>query len=176
MEHSSTDRFTVAEGHFTFAGQFKEKKCSTHSAKKSKTETTADKLTIAVACRNARERRRVHKVNEAFDALKSCLPTLKQRTRRVSKLKILRSAIEYIKCLQSCLPEEASAQLSPAFNSTNCLNVENRSDSSHYFAVYYKQQPTSYWNTACTLNLHSLRIYLQIDTLFTAYVYLKPFI
>ncbi|KFD57984.1 hypothetical protein M514_01217 [Trichuris suis] len=164
MEHSLAGRFAVTEGRCTIGGQFEERNCSVRLSKKSKPETAADKmhkLTTAVACRNARERRRVHKVNEAFNALKSCLPSLKQRTRRVSKLKILRSAIDYIRCLQSCLPEEASDQLPPAFDNANYLNTENHSDSLYCFAAYHKQQSTPYWDTACTFNLCSLHVHLQ---------------
>ncbi|KRX70406.1 Helix-loop-helix protein 4 [Trichinella sp. T6] len=65
------------------------------------------------AYRNARERKRVHKVNIGFDQLKNYLPNLRLRTRRVSKLKILRSAIEYINSLQEILFQEVCANSEP---------------------------------------------------------------
>ncbi|KRX34854.1 Helix-loop-helix protein 4 [Trichinella murrelli] len=65
------------------------------------------------AYRNARERKRVHKVNIGFDQLKNYLPNLRLRTRRVSKLKILRSAIEYINSLQEILFQEVCANYEP---------------------------------------------------------------
>ncbi|XP_003378748.1 helix-loop-helix protein 4 [Trichinella spiralis] len=65
------------------------------------------------AYRNARERKRVHKVNIGFDQLKNHLPNLRLRTRRVSKLKILRSAIEYINSLQEILFQEVCANYEP---------------------------------------------------------------
>ncbi|KAI6215164.1 BHLH domain-containing protein [Aphelenchoides besseyi] len=50
----------------------------------------------SVEKRNARERVRVHQVNQAFHALKYRLPSLKTNTKRVSKLRILKTAINYI--------------------------------------------------------------------------------
>ncbi|KIH64185.1 Helix-loop-helix DNA-binding domain protein [Ancylostoma duodenale] len=58
-----------------------------------------------VAKRNARERTRVHTVNqvEAFVTLKFHLPSLRTHTKRVSKLKILNAAIRYIDSLVDLL-------------------------------------------------------------------------
>ncbi|CAD6188083.1 unnamed protein product [Caenorhabditis auriculariae] len=58
-----------------------------------------EKMPGVVAKRNARERTRVHTVNQAFQFLKEHLPTLRQHTKRVSKLKILNAAINYIDAL-----------------------------------------------------------------------------
>ncbi|VDP30080.1 unnamed protein product [Soboliphyme baturini] len=69
-----------------------------------------EKRSVVVEHRNARERRRVHTVNEAFTHLKRHLPSLKQKKRRVSKLKILRSAIEYIHDLQATLATSRVAE------------------------------------------------------------------
>ncbi|CAI4230758.1 unnamed protein product [Auanema sp. JU1783] len=49
-----------------------------------------------VAKRNARERTRVHTVNQAFMVLKTHIPEIRSHTKRVSKLKILRAAINHI--------------------------------------------------------------------------------
>uniref|UniRef100_A0A1I7WUQ3 BHLH domain-containing protein n=1 Tax=Heterorhabditis bacteriophora TaxID=37862 RepID=A0A1I7WUQ3_HETBA len=58
-----------------------------------------DRQPNIVAKRNARERTRVHTVNQAFVILKCHLPSLRSHTKRVSKLKILKAAINYIESL-----------------------------------------------------------------------------
>lgn len=55
-----------------------------------------------VAKRNARERRRVQAVNSAFAKLRKCVP-LENRSKRLSKVKTLQKAIEYIEELKSVL-------------------------------------------------------------------------
>ncbi|VDO21924.1 unnamed protein product [Brugia timori] len=59
-----------------------------------------------VAKRNARERTRVHAVNQAFVALKFHLPAIRSNAKRVSKLKILRAAINYIAALTDLLRDQ----------------------------------------------------------------------
>ncbi|KAK6029769.1 Helix-loop-helix DNA-binding domain protein, partial [Ostertagia ostertagi] len=61
------------------------------------------KQPTVVAKRNARERTRVHTVNQAFVTLKFHLPSLRAHTKRVSKLKILNAAISYIDSLVAIL-------------------------------------------------------------------------
>ncbi|CAJ0941780.1 unnamed protein product, partial [Mesorhabditis belari] len=58
-----------------------------------------EKTPQLVAKRNARERTRVHTVNQAFLILKCHLPSLRAHNKRVSKLKILRATIKYINTL-----------------------------------------------------------------------------
>ena len=58
--------------------------------------------------RNERERRRVTAVNAEFRTLQKLLPTLKARTRRVSKEKILICALDYIKGLQRMIKEHSN--------------------------------------------------------------------
>uniref|UniRef100_A0A0R3RJC2 BHLH domain-containing protein n=1 Tax=Elaeophora elaphi TaxID=1147741 RepID=A0A0R3RJC2_9BILA len=82
-----------------------------------------------VAKRNARERTRVHAVNQAFVALKFHLPAIRSNAKRVSKLKILRAAINYIAALTDLLRGNADV---PKFNasnycSENIMNVPSRS-------------------------------------------------
>ncbi|XP_015907701.1 achaete-scute complex protein T3 [Parasteatoda tepidariorum] len=55
-----------------------------------------------VARRNARERRRVQAVNTAFSRLRKCVPT-ESKSKRLSKVKTLHRAIEYIQMLQEML-------------------------------------------------------------------------
>ncbi|KAL1459388.1 hypothetical protein WDU94_011373 [Cyamophila willieti] len=57
------------------------------------------------ARRNARERRRVQAVNEAFCKLSRLVPQVrvKDRSKRVSKLKTLAAAMEYIAILSDIL-------------------------------------------------------------------------
>uniref|UniRef100_A0A914XKQ4 BHLH domain-containing protein n=1 Tax=Plectus sambesii TaxID=2011161 RepID=A0A914XKQ4_9BILA len=57
----------------------------------------------SVAKRNARERKRVNTVNQAFLILKYHLPALRSKSKRVSKLKILRAAINYMYALSDIL-------------------------------------------------------------------------
>ena len=49
--------------------------------------------------RNARERRRVQSVNRSYELLKQHLPNMAHKS-RVSKVKIVHQAIEYMKLLQ----------------------------------------------------------------------------
>lgn len=53
--------------------------------------------------RNARERSRVRAVNEAFTKLRQMVPTLSQRNKRVSKVRILKKASAYIHELRQTL-------------------------------------------------------------------------
>uniref|UniRef100_A0A915PC70 BHLH domain-containing protein n=1 Tax=Setaria digitata TaxID=48799 RepID=A0A915PC70_9BILA len=64
---------------------------------------TWERPPFMVAKRNARERTRVHAVNQAFVALKYHLPAIRSNAKRVSKLKILRAAINYIAALTDLL-------------------------------------------------------------------------
>ncbi|XP_029848255.2 achaete-scute complex protein T3 [Ixodes scapularis] len=57
-----------------------------------------------VARRNARERRRVQAVNNAFSRLRKCVP-IENRAKRLSKVKTLHKAIEYIHALQELLDD-----------------------------------------------------------------------
>ncbi|XP_003739393.1 achaete-scute complex protein T3 [Galendromus occidentalis] len=57
-----------------------------------------------VARRNARERRRVQAVNGVFAKLRKCVP-IENRSKRLSKVKTLHKAIEYIAALQRLLAE-----------------------------------------------------------------------
>uniref|UniRef100_A0A0N5CEL2 BHLH domain-containing protein n=1 Tax=Strongyloides papillosus TaxID=174720 RepID=A0A0N5CEL2_STREA len=73
--------------------------------KKSFKNISLEKI-YAVEKRNARERTRVHTVNQAFLVLKHHIPALKIFTKRVSKLKILRAAILYIDTLSNLLKDQ----------------------------------------------------------------------
>lgn len=55
-----------------------------------------------MARRNARERRRVQAVNTAFAKLRKCVP-VENRNKRLSKVKTLQKAIEYISNLRELL-------------------------------------------------------------------------
>ncbi len=57
-----------------------------------------------MARRNARERRRVQAVNTAFTKLRKCVP-VENRNKRLSKVKTLQRAIEYIAGLQELIRE-----------------------------------------------------------------------
>ncbi|XP_037524416.1 achaete-scute complex protein T4 [Rhipicephalus sanguineus] len=71
-----------------------------------------------VARRNARERRRVQAVNSAFCRLRKCVP-IENRAKRLSKVKTLHKAIEYIYALQDLLDkadEDAGVTVVPVPN------------------------------------------------------------
>uniref|UniRef100_A0A913IEB0 BHLH domain-containing protein n=1 Tax=Strongyloides stercoralis TaxID=6248 RepID=A0A913IEB0_STRER len=72
----------------------------------------------AVEKRNARERTRVHTVNQAFLVLKHHIPALRIFTKRVSKLKILRAAILYINTLSNVLKDQRLS-----INSTTAMEI-----------------------------------------------------
>ncbi|XP_015918566.2 achaete-scute homolog 3 [Parasteatoda tepidariorum] len=67
-----------------------------------------DKPPHLVARRNARERRRVQAVNSAFARLRKCVP-IENRNKRLSKVKTLHKAIEYIKGLQMLLSDQSDS-------------------------------------------------------------------
>ncbi|XP_060531643.1 achaete-scute complex protein T4-like [Cylas formicarius] len=78
----------------TFAMGFREdtKKCTRHVPHNERSPQTVSK-------RNARERRRVQAVNSAFMRLKKVVPFENTRGKRISKVKTLLKAIEYIRGL-----------------------------------------------------------------------------
>ena len=85
---------------------------------------TFTKISHSVEKRNARERTRVHTVNQAFTILKTKLPTLRANTKRVSKLKILRTAIEYIGALRNMIKQDDQTGL-VAFNLNLSTDLKN---------------------------------------------------
>ncbi|XP_006818759.1 uncharacterized protein LOC102807532 [Saccoglossus kowalevskii] len=81
-----------------------------------------------VARRNARERRRVQMVNDGFIRLRRHVPT-DPRNKKLSKVKTLRSAINYILHLQSLLKDsnygnDQPEQHSPNINEHHGTNIE----------------------------------------------------
>ncbi|XP_069683154.1 uncharacterized protein [Periplaneta americana] len=81
-----------------------------------------DKPPVLVARRNARERRRVQAVNTAFSRLRKVVPLENNRGKRVSKVKTLHKAIEYISQLQDLLMRGDSA------HTLGCRNPGNHPD------------------------------------------------
>ncbi|XP_065222674.1 transcription factor Atoh1-like [Planococcus citri] len=71
--------------------------------KKSKDTPAVNKPAQVVARRNARERRRVQAVNGAFQRLRKVVPIEENKSKRMSKVKTLQLAIEYINQLQELL-------------------------------------------------------------------------
>lgn len=61
---------------------------------------------VIVEKRNARERKRVKAVNEAFAKLRQMVPSVACRGKRVSKVKTLKKAVEYILELKRALDNE----------------------------------------------------------------------
>ncbi|XP_064489817.1 achaete-scute homolog 1a-like [Ornithodoros turicata] len=80
-----------------------------------------------VARRNARERRRVQAVNNAFSRLRKCVP-VENRSKRLSKVKTLHRAIEYIHALQDILEDaDKTTSVSSSVPETN-LSVNHFPD------------------------------------------------
>lgn len=80
----------------------------------------------AVSKRNERERNRVKLVNMGFHTLRQHIPNGSKG--KMSKVETLRSAVEYIRALQSVLNDESPSSLSegPSLASFMCLkNLEN---------------------------------------------------
>lgn len=75
-----------------------------------------------VAKRNARERRRVQAVNQAFYKLRKCVP-IENRNKRVSKVKTLQRAIDYIRKLERILAEDEDEQQQQQFSANLAINA-----------------------------------------------------
>ncbi|VDD87645.1 unnamed protein product [Enterobius vermicularis] len=71
--------------------------------KEKKGNQISKKAPHEVSKRNERERIRVSTVNQAFLALQRHLPSIRSHNKRVSKLRILKTAISYIQSLQDLL-------------------------------------------------------------------------
>ncbi|XP_042260028.1 myogenic factor 6 isoform X1 [Thunnus albacares] len=89
-----------------------------------------------------RERRRLKKINEAFDALKR--KTVANPNQRLPKVEILRSAISYIERLQDLLQTLDEQEKTPNGSSYN-INVKEHSVSSHEY-LWKKSSET--WSTS----------------------------
>ncbi|EFA05645.1 transcription factor SUM-1 [Tribolium castaneum] len=105
------------------------------------------KKTVAIDRRKAatlRERRRLRKVNEAFEVLKR--RTCNNPGQRLPKVEILRSAIEYIEYLEEILqgaksPSEAENIISTTSNYVNCPSSQFVSDRLHAFGSPLSRLP-----------------------------------
>ena len=80
-----------------------------------------EKPTHLVARRNARERRRVQAVNSAFVRLRKSVP-VENRNKRLSKVKTLHRAIEYIAALQDLIKEADQQEGIAADDSQEAMN------------------------------------------------------
>lgn len=72
---------------------------------------THQKYRLAIEKRNFRERNRVRAINIAFQVLGQTIPSISQRNKRTSKVKILMKAIQYIQELEGLLDCETSQQI-----------------------------------------------------------------
>ncbi|KAL4233804.1 hypothetical protein ACF0H5_008482 [Mactra antiquata] len=80
-----------------------------------------------VARRNARERRRVETVNNAFLRLRRHVP-IETRHKRLSKVKTLRYAIDYIKRLTSMIDEHDKQYGAPCCNFGRAVTMTTSRD------------------------------------------------
>lgn len=62
-----------------------------------------EKYILAIEKRNHRERNRVRAINIAFQTLGRTIPSITQRKKRTSKVKILIKAIQYIQELEALI-------------------------------------------------------------------------
>lgn len=69
-------------------------------------ECRHEKYSLAIEKRNFRERNRVRAINVAFQELKLIIPSVSQRNKRTSKVKILIKAIQYIRELEAQLERQ----------------------------------------------------------------------
>ncbi|XP_052251826.1 transcription factor 15-like [Dreissena polymorpha] len=76
-----------------------------------------------VAKRNARERRRVETVNNAFVRLRRHVP-IEAKNKRLSKVKTLRYAIDYIKQLTIMIKEHDKQYGSPCLHFGRSVSIE----------------------------------------------------
>lgn len=102
QSHSNFDSPSNQENHIENESYSVEQKFLT-TPSKSKSLKVIKLLSSSVEKRNARERTRVHTVNQAFHLLKNNLPSICGNTKRVSKLKILKAAVNYICSLNNLL-------------------------------------------------------------------------
>ncbi|GIY21724.1 BHLH domain-containing protein [Caerostris darwini] len=124
-----------------------------------------DKPPHLVAKRNARERRRVEAVNSAFARLRKCVP-IENRNKRLSKVKTLHRAIEYINGLQALLRQGDAVQhytRSPSESVTSPdedEDIKNDDSEFHEFEEYLesdgevvnKENEGQTWSTGCDSN------------------------
>lgn len=96
--------------------------CSRSSKSNYKHVPHREKPIHLVARRNARERKRVQAVNSAFVRLRKCVP-VENRNKRLSKVKTLHRAIEYIAALEDILHDNDQLETNE-FTTAN-LNVND---------------------------------------------------
>ncbi|XP_039259457.2 uncharacterized protein LOC120335903 [Styela clava] len=79
----------------------------------------------SVARRNARERKRIKNVNQAFDNLRKRVPR-GSKGNKISKVETLRSAIEYIRALQGLVEEKRKKSCENEVNETSSGEDESK--------------------------------------------------
>ena len=86
------------------------------------TSSHAQESQVLVRKRNERERERVRCVNSHYERLRKKIPFLQERTgqKRISKVEILRAAIQYIRCLEVVLQNENNSTTATASKCELC--------------------------------------------------------
>ncbi|XP_055300383.1 myogenic factor 5 isoform X2 [Sitodiplosis mosellana] len=106
--------------------QVTKRPCLTWACKACKKKTvTVDRRKAATL----RERRRLRKVNEAFELLKRCTSATNSN-QRLPKVEILRNAIEYIENLEDLLHHESDVQ--QTITETQSLSINNSNQCNTY--------------------------------------------
>ena len=98
-------------------------------------------LPVAVSRRNARERTRVKTVNDSYQHLKSHVPAA-ARTKRMSKVDIIKHSIDYIQKLQAMVRAAQDNRNNFAQDSSDPLYEVPQALPAHPFAQYCAQDYT----------------------------------
>lgn len=75
-----------------------------------RTDREYQQFSLAIEKRNTRERNRVKAISSAFQELRLTIPSISQRRKRTSKVKILMKAIQYIRELEVLLHYDAQRE------------------------------------------------------------------
>lgn len=108
---------------------------------RSKDTPAGQKPAQVVARRNARERRRVQAVNWAFARLRKVVPLEENKSKRMSKVKTLQMAIEYINQLQGVLSLQGQSPLHNNHPEPEHHQLLTTADINLFSDIQYKIEP-----------------------------------
>lgn len=127
---------------------------------------------------SARERKRRHVLNNALELLRKKVPCVDQNPQKLSKIEVLRLAIDYIAMLSCYLNSSTPSVEQPAiatlgaqaanmFFSDQAAATFNNNSTSHFFpAVIPKTEPDPSALDECTKKVSSMDFMIVIKTCF----------